>query len=69
MDTCKDALEKIKKQQNYSNCINRVFMQGATGPQGPQGDIGPTGPIPNILVGNVTTGPPGTGASVTITKI
>lgn len=43
---------------------------GATGPagaQGPQGPEGPTGPAPRIVIGTVTTAPPGTDASVTIT--
>lgn len=43
---------------------------GATGPagaQGVQGPEGPTGPAPRIVIGTVTTAPPGTDASVTIT--
>lgn len=46
---------------------------GPTGPQGIQGEIGPTGPAgadgitPLISIGTVTTGAPGTEASVTIT--
>lgn len=46
---------------------------GATGPTGPQGTAGttgatgPTGPAPSLVVGTVTTGAPGTSASVTIT--
>ncbi len=52
---------------------------GATGPTGPQGltgeigatgptgTTGPTGPAPGLAIGTVTTGAPGTNASVTIT--
>ena len=46
---------------------------GATGPTGPAGEIGPTGATgadgitPLISIGTVTTGDPGTQASVTIT--
>ena len=46
---------------------------GATGAPGPQGEIGPTGATgadgitPLISIGTVTTGAPGTEASVTIT--
>lgn len=59
--------------------LDFTIPQGATGPTGPQGEIGPTGPIgptgvagadgldgtsPTIEVGTVTTGDPGTEASV-----
>ena len=40
---------------------------GATGPTGPQGEIGATGPTPTLTIGTVTTGAPGSQASVTIT--
>lgn len=43
---------------------------GATGPTGPQGltgETGATGPAPTLAIGTVTTGAPGTQASVTIT--
>ncbi len=49
---------------------------GATGPTGPQGipgtagaigATGPTGPAPALTIGTVTTGAPGSQASVTIT--
>ena len=43
---------------------------GPTGATGPQGDVGPTGAdgiTPLISIGTVTTGAPGTEASVTIT--
>lgn len=42
---------------------------GATGPQGLQGVTGPTGPAPTLQIGTVTTGEPGTQASVTVTPI
>ena len=45
-------------------------LQGATGPTGPQGlqgATGPTGLTPTFSIGTVTTGAPGTQASVTIT--
>ena len=42
-------------------------VTGPTGPQGLQGITGPTGPAPTLSIGTVTTGAPGTNASVTIT--
>ena len=45
---------------------------GPTGPQGIQGVTGPTGPsgdTPTFAIGNVTTGAPGTEASVTIRTV
>ncbi|MCI8346711.1 MAG: hypothetical protein HFJ12_02030 [Bacilli bacterium] len=62
--------------------LDFVIPAGATGPTGATGDIGPTGPIgltgatgdigptgpaPTLTIGTVTTGAPGTNASVTIT--
>ncbi len=44
-------------------------LEGATGPTGPIGATGPTGPAPTLEIGTVTTGAPGTQASVTITPI
>ena len=41
--------------------------QGDTGPQGQQGPKGDTGATPEITIGTVTTGAPGTDASATIT--
>ena len=38
---------------------------GLTGPQGPQGETGPAGTTPTIQIGNVTTVPAGSSASVT----
>lgn len=40
---------------------------GATGAQGATGATGATGPAPTLTIGTVTTGAPGTNASVTIT--
>lgn len=40
---------------------------GATGPTGATGLTGATGPAPTLSIGTVTTGAPGTNASVTIT--
>lgn len=42
---------------------------GATGAQGIQGLAGATGPAPKLTIGTVTTGVPGSDASVTITPI
>ena len=51
-------------------------MYGSTGPTGPQGiagtdgatgPTGATGPAPGLAIGTVTTGAPGSDASVTIT--
>ena len=42
---------------------------GETGPTGPTGETGATGPAPTLEIGTVTTGAPGTQASVTIVPI
>ncbi len=50
--------------------LDFVIPAGATGPQGaigPTGATGATGPAPTLTIGTVTTGAPGTNASVTIT--
>ena len=44
-------------------------VTGATGPVGETGATGATGPAPTLQIGSVTTGEPGTQASVTITPI
>lgn len=55
--------------------LDFVIPQGPTGPTGPQGlegatgPTGATGPAPTLEIGTVTTGDPGTQASVTITPI
>ena len=49
-----------------------IGATGPTGPQGLQGEVGvtgATGPAPTLEIGTVTTGAPGTSASVTITPI
>ena len=53
-----------------SYTIDFVIPQGEkgdTGAAGPQGIEGPAGPQGEIVIGNVTTGAPGTQATVTIT--
>lgn len=47
--------------------LDFVIPQGPTGPQGLAGATGSTGPAPTFSIGTVTTGAPGTNASVTIT--
>lgn len=61
--------------------LDFVIPAGATGPQGATGATGPTGatgatgpqgevgPAPTLAIGTVTTGAPGTNASVTITPV
>ena len=47
-------------------------IDGATGPTGPTGAAGidgATGPAPTLAIGTVTTGAPGTNASVSINPI
>ena len=44
-------------------------LEGATGPTGLEGATGPTGPAPTLEIGTVTTGAPGSTASVTITPV
>ena len=47
--------------------IGPTDPQGATGAVGATGAQGATGPAPTLTIGTVTTGAPGTNASVTIT--
>ena len=50
--------------------LDFVIPQGPTGPaglDGATGPTGPTGPAPTLTIGTVTTGDPGTSASVKIT--
>ena len=49
--------------QNFSYC-NSCYLLGPTGPTGPSGE---NGSMPILVIGSVTTGNPGTEASVTIT--
>lgn len=46
--------------------LDDLFYRG-TGPAGPQGIQGTAGETPNITIGTVTTGNPGTQAAATIT--
>ncbi len=64
-------------ENSKSYVIDFVIPQGPTGPTGPIGTIGPTGPTgetgatgpaPDLEIGTVTTGEPGSQASVTITE-
>ena len=51
--------------QNFGNW-NGCYIMGPTGPRGPQG---PNGEMPILLIGNVTTAPPGTAAAALTTEI
>ena len=76
---CNDSYEKIRKRiEEQQKCMFKcAYCVGATGPQGPAGIQGPTGPqgvqgepgpageADTITIGTVTTGEPGTDASVT----
>lgn len=56
--------------QYVDSGIDAVGPQGETGPQGPKGDKGDkgdTGATPEITIGTVTTGAPGTEAAATMT--
>ena len=73
MNTHEKDMQSIKNR-----CPSQVYIlgnsgligpTGPTGPQGLNGITGPTGPAPNFWIGNVTTGPPGSSAVVTITRI
>lgn len=71
---CKDFCENYKS-------LNGCYIIGPTGPRGFQGLPGPTGPTgpkgdkgenglaPELTIGTVETGPPGSQASVNITPI
>lgn len=74
--SCNDRYEKIRERiEEQAKCMPKmVYCLGATGPQGPRGVEGPTGPqgeqgpaglADTITIGTVTTGEPGTDASVT----
>lgn len=47
--------------------LDFTIPTGAEGPAGAQGPEGPTGPIPEVTIGDVTTGAPGSPAEVTAT--
>jgi len=70
-----------KQQENYAS-LNGCYILGptgptgpagtpggATGPTGPQGLVGATGPAPQLTIGTVETGLPGSQASVNITPM
>lgn len=77
--SCNDKYEKIRKGiEEQQKCILKCgYCLGVTGPQGPQGIQGPIGPqgiqgepgpagvSDTITIGTVTTGEPGSNASVT----
>ena len=61
---CKDYYKKYPCYQN--GC----YIMGSTGPTRPSNGVtGATGPPPTLQIGTVTTGAPGTQASVQITPI
>lgn len=63
------ALNYIKKNGSLTpSCCCFGSVTGPTGGiAGPTGPTGPTGATPNLTIGTVTTGEPGTDASATIT--
>ena len=81
MNNC-NCNKKIKVFPPFYTCFGPTGPTGPTGPQGlqglqgvagaagetgPTGPTGPTGATPNLTIGDVTTGNPGTQASATIT--
>lgn len=62
-----DALNTIRKAEKCKpKCVAFIGPTGPTGPTGPSGEDGDT---PSFAIGSVTTGAPGTDASVTITQV
>jgi len=55
--------------QGLAGATGATGATGPTGPQGLTGDTGATGPAPTLAIGTVTTGAPGSNASVTITPV
>lgn len=53
----------------FDSYCDPIYCIGPTGPMGLPGPTGATGPVPNFTIGTVTTGAPGTNASVKITKV
>ena len=53
--------------QGLQGTAGETGPTGPTGPAGPQGIQGTAGETPNITIGTVTTGNPGTQAAATIT--
>lgn len=56
---------------NKDFCENLMLYKGCyiLGPTGPRGFKGEPGSTPQLSIGTVITGPPGTNASVTITPV
>lgn len=52
---------------NENVILDFVIPQGLQGETGPTGPIGPIGQSPNLTIGTVTTGAPGSAAAATIT--
>lgn len=59
-ETIRKALEKIKRDSKICGPVCGCCFN-------PTGPTGPAGETPNITIGTVTTGDPGTEASATIT--
>lgn len=56
----------MRCEDYYKNIMlcKGCYILGSTGPQGLEG---PTGPAPKLSIGTITTGAPGSKASVTLT--
>jgi len=74
----RNAIERIECDSQFRPigcCCGGRNVPGPTGPTGPTGPSGEdgidgaTGPAPGFAIGTVTTGAPGTNASVTITPV
>ncbi len=55
--------------QGLQGITGPTGVSGLDGATGPTGATGATGPAPTLAIGTVTTGAPGTNASVTITPV
>ena len=63
-------IEEAKRFRQVGVCCSNNGIpgpQGPVGPEGPEGPAGEDGLTPNITIGTVTTGDPGTEASASIT--
>ena len=75
MNLYEKAMQKIRRDSKCKPaCCYIVGATGPTGPTGPAGGptgttgpTGPTGATPNITIGTVTTGNPGSFAAASIT--
>ena len=71
MDGFEEARRKIedcnRHRPHYICVIGPTGPTGPTGAIGPTGATGPAGETPNLTIGTVTTGDPGTEAVATIT--